>query len=277
MINKIRFYLLLIFIFSFISPISAMDIHKDFIAKIPEEISSNLIGLRVNKDLAYVMASDGNYVTINLTNGNTNSFKIETNSILDFDVVVGKIIYLDENGMLCGHVFPKWPKGPYNNSCKIEACDQGAIISGGNRVYFLAKNAKSYFEIPDLSFAFPINNGFIWALTVNKEKHWEANLYDCYGNLMGNVYKFSEYFEPSNLEIGPNGIEGELLVSAIEGKNRTLSLIANNGRMFWKINGPNKVCKRDVAFDSMDDLIVLEKNDDNEVIISRWKFKTPEG
>ena len=33
---------------------------------------------------------------------------------------------------------------------------------------------------------------------------------------MGEVYKFSEYFEPSDLEVGPDGVDGELLVSENE-------------------------------------------------------------
>lgn len=276
MIKGLKISVLVIFLISFISSISAMEIHKDTIARIPENIASNLIGVRVYKNLAYVMATNGEYVTIDLNSGKTKSYKISDN-VIDFDVVVGKIIYINENGMLSGHVFPKWPKGPYNNSCKIDACDQGAIISGGNTVYFLAKNATSTFLLPDISLALPINNGFIWAMSLNTEKQWEINLHDCYGNLMGKVYKFSQMFEPSNLEIGPNGIEGDLLISATEGKERTIALIGNNGRMFWKVNGPEKVCPRDVVFDEADRLVFVEKNEQNEVFLCRWEFKVPEG
>ena len=275
--NRIKYFIILLFLVSLVSSSWALDIKTEFIAKIPSDIASDLIGMRVYKDSAFVMASNGKYVTINLANGNITNHSLNTNKVLDYDVVVGKIIYLDENGMICGHAFPKWPKGPYRDSCFIEACDQGAILSGGNNAHFLGRNATTTVDLPEISFALPINNGFIWSLNLGKEKLWEANLYDCFGNLMGKVYKFSEYFEPSNIEIGPSGIDGELLVSATEDNVRTLALIGNNGRMFWKINGPKKVCNRDVAFGLRDDLIVLDRNSNGEIILSRWTFSTPEG
>ncbi len=275
--NKIYFLTLILFLASVTSSILAMDIKTEQIAKIPTEISSSIIGMRVEKDLAFVMSSEGKYATINLKSGETSISCINASNVLDFDIVVGKIIYIDNRGMIGGHVFPKWSKGPYNNACYIEACDQGVVLSGGNSAYFLSKNATSSVELPGFYYALPVNNGFIWSMSIGKDKHWEANLFDCFGNLMGKVYKFSEYFEPSNLEIGPQGIDGELLVSATENSNRTLALIGNNGRMFWKINGPKKVCNRDVAFGMRDDLIVLDRNKDGEIILSRWTFKTPEG
>ncbi len=256
---------------------SAIQIKKDVVAVIPEEITSNLVGLRVHKNLAFVMASNGKYVTINLSNGSLANSKLKTTSkVVDYDVVVGKIIYLDDQGMICGHSFPKWNKGPYE-ACRIEACDQGAILSGGNNAFFLAKNATAAVELPEIHFPLPIDNGFIWNLTLNKEKLWEVNLHDCFGNVMGKIYKFSNYFEPSNLEIGTNGVDGDLLVSATEENQRTLALIGNNGRMFWKINGPEKVCSRDTAFGTLGELLVLEKNLEGKIILSRWTFRTPEG
>ncbi len=275
--NRIKFVVIIFFLLSLVNSSWALDIKTELIAKIPSNIASDLIGLRVYKDSAFVMASNGKYVTINLANGNISNHSLNIDKILDYDVVVGKIIYLDENGMIGGHAFPKWYKGPYKDSCFIEACDQGVILTGGNNAHFLGKNATTTIDLPEISFALPINNGFIWSLTLGKEKLWEANLYDCFGNKMGNVYKFSEFFEPSNIEIGPSGIDGELLVSATEENVRTLALIGNNGRMFWKINGPRKVCNRDIAFGLRDDLIVLDRNSNGDVILSRWTFTTPEG
>ena len=255
---------------------SAMQIKKNAVAVIPDEISSNLVGLRVHKNMAYVMASNGKYVTINLVDGSLINSKLKASKVIDYDVVVGKIIYLDDQGMICGHSFPTWNKGPYN-ACRIEACDQGAILAGGSNSYFLAKNATAAVELPEMHFPLPIDNGFVWNMTLNKEKLWEVNLHDCFGNIMGKVYKFSNYFEPSNLEIGPNSIDGDLLVSAAEGDQRTLALIGNNGRMFWKINGPEKVCARDAAFGPLGELLVLEKDSEGKILLSRWTFSTPEG
>ncbi len=272
--NYILFILLLL---SFVIPVQAMEINTEVIAVIPPNIASNMIGMRIFKDQAYVMNSNGNYITIDLITGVISNHKLKTDKVLDFDVVIGKIIFIDGNGKLSGYAFPKWPKGTYNDVCKIEACDQGVVLSGGTNAYFIAKNATSTIELPDFPFPLPINNGFLWSLNVGKDKKWEANLHDCFGNLMGKVYKFSEYFEPSDLEVGPEGVDGELLVSATEGTVRTLSLIGNNGRMFWKINTNEKVCRRDVAFGPMGDFFILEKSQDESIILSRWKFSTPEG
>ena len=274
--NKTRILIFVLLLISFSTLLSAMDIKKEIIATIPDDIASNLVGLRVNKNMAFIMASNGKYMTLNLANKALTTNKLKDAKVVDYDVVVGKIIYLDDQGMICGYSFPKWNKGPYD-SCRVEACDQGAILSGGSNAYFLAKNATAAVELPETYLPLPIDNGFVWVMNLNKEKRWEVNLHDCFGNIMGKIYKFSEYFEPTNLEIGPNNVDGDLLISAVEANVRTIALIGNNGRMFWKINGPEKVCARDVAFGPLGELLVLEKNSDGKIILSCWTFITPEG
>lgn len=259
------------------SNFASMEIKTKNIAKIPLEISSNLVGIRVYKNLAFILASNGKYITVDLTNGNIKNHKLNTSTkIIDYDVVVGKIIYLDEQGMIGGHAFPKWSKGPYD-SCRIEACDKGVILSGGNNAYFLSKNESAPVTLPEVYTTVPVDNGLFWSMNKNAEKRWEANLYDYAGKKNGIKYTFSEYFEPTNLELGPNGIDGELLVSSTEDNSRTLALIGNNGRMFWKIKGPQKVCNRDVAFEPISGLLFLEKTQNGEVVLSQWIFITPEG
>ncbi len=253
-----------------------METKRKTIAKIPSEISSNLVGLRVYKNTAFVMGANGKYIMVDLSNGNINKFKVKANKVIDYDIVVGKVIYLDDQGMIGGYAFPSWSKGPYD-SCRIEACAQGVVLSGGSNAYFLAKNSDSSVTLPELYMNLPINNGMFWSMKQNSEKRWEANLYDYSGKMTKKIYTFSEYFNPSNLEMGPNGVEGELLVSATEGNARTLSLVGTNGRMFWKINGPQKVCNRDVAFEPISGLLFLEKEQNGEVILSQWTFSSPEG
>lgn len=275
--NKIlRFVLAVFMVLCIASTASADDITRNVIAKIPEDISSCLIGIRVYQNMGYIMGSNGKYITVDLSTGDVTSYKLEAEDILDFDVVVGKIIYLGSDGKIGGHAFPSWPKGPFN-ACRIDACDQGAILSGGANAIFLAKTATTTIEIPDMNICLPIAKGLIWTMEYGQDKRWEASLYDCFGNLMSNIYKFGEQFQPTNIEIGPEGMEGEMVVSAIESNTRTLALIANNGRMFWKINGPDKVCARDVAFDRDDHLVVLEENDKNEIQLTRLTFIIPEG
>lgn len=256
--------------------LSAQEITKEVIAKIPKDIASSLVGLRVHKKTAFVLSNNGKYACIDLEKGSLTNHSLKTLGIIDFDVVAGKILYLDSFGMLAGHLFPRWHKGPYQ-ACRIESFGQGVILSGGKDAFFLAKNATSAATLVDMNFLLPVNNGFLWSMVYGSDKLWEANLYDCFGNQMGKVYKFSQYFTPSNLEVGPQGIEGELLVSATEGNVRTLALIGNNGRMFWKINAHEKICPRDVAFDHNDNLLFLEKNAKGEVVLTKWSFIIPEG
>ena len=276
MINKIN-YLIIVLLLTCCSTLSyAMEIKKDVIASIPDEMVSKLIGMRVYKNQAFVMASNGKFLTIDLIKGGISNHKIKSAKVIDFEVVDGKILYLNDQGMICGNFTSKCSKGPYD-ACRIDICDQGAILSGGTNAFFLSNNATSTFVLPEFLMLLPINNGFVWEMSLNKENNWELNICDCFGNLMGKGFKFSKSFEPSNLEIGPRGVDGEILVSSKEGKKRTLSLIGTNGRMFWKINGPEKVCPRDVAFGALGELILLEKNQKGKIVLSRWTFKTPEG
>ncbi len=277
MINKIR-YLIIILLLICCSALSyAMEIKKEVIASIPDEIVfAKLVGLRVYKNQAFVMASNGSFLTIDLVKGDVSSHKIKSAKVVDFDISDGKMLYLNDQGMICGNLPSKCPKGPYD-SCRIDVCDQGAILSGGDNAFFLPNNATSTFVLPGFLMTLPFNNGFVWKMSLNKEKNWELNIYDCFGNLMGKGFRFNKSFNPSNIEIGPKGIDGELVVSSKEGKKRTLVLIGTNGRMFWKIDGPEKVCSRDIAFGNMGELLFLEKKPDGKVVLSRWKFSTPQG
>jgi hypothetical protein len=105
---------------------------------------------------------------------------------------------------------------------------------------------------------------------------WGVSLYDFYGNLMKNVYEFSPSFDPAGLEIGPLGEEGEVIISAYENNRRKISMIGQNGHMMWKIDGPEKVCARDIAVDGQGNLLVLEESEE-AIILSRWKFQLPQG
>lgn len=277
MIYKSNIFILLLFLINFTSSLSAMEIQKEYIAKMPQEISSNLLGMRIIKNLAYVMGINGNYITINLNNKEIKKYKLKTIKVIDFAVKEGTIIYINENGKLCGQVYPQWSKNLFLNNCRIEANEQGTIISYDNKVFFLANNATTSFKLSNLSYALPINNELIWGLSINKDKLLEANIYNFDGKIINNIYKFNKNTELSYTEIGPCCVEGELLISTIENKSRTLALIGNDGRIFWKINGPMKVCNRDIAFDEMDNLFVLEKKDNNEVILYRWELSLPEG
>ena len=148
---------------------SAQDIKTEAVTTIPEEIASDLLGIRVHKEKAFVMANSGKYIVVDLNNGNVMSYKLDVTDMADYDVVAGKIIYLDKQGIIGGHCFQKWSKGPYE-ALRIDACDQGAVLSGGSSAYFLNRNATATFEIRDMPFVLPIEKGFAWSMSVGDDK-----------------------------------------------------------------------------------------------------------
>lgn len=258
---------------------SSLQITKEPLVKIPDDIANDgLLGLRTAKERVVIANKSGNYITCNLKTGETfKGFKKANAELIDFDLVLDQMIYLDSKGVLGGRVLSFWPKKKFD-ACRIEVCDEGLILSGGQKAYFLSKDSKDFkpIEIEGFTFAQPIPRGFVWTLEVRENGLWGADLNDCYGQQMGQVYTFNKDYNPVSIEVGPEGIEGELVVSDYENGVRKLMFIGNNGRMFWKIDAPEKICPRDVGFDHNSNLIFIEKIDD-EIWLTRWKMTVPEG
>jgi hypothetical protein len=244
--------------------------------KIPLSADSGILGMRVSGSKVFVVNSAGRFVRYDLETREALNGRAPAERILDFDVVLGQLIYLDGDGKVAGRIRPTWPDQSYS-ACRIDVSTEGLILSGGARAVFLEKNATEAFFIDDLAMVRPIDNGYLWSMQIRGQQgRWHADLYDSYGNLMHEVYEFSDEFSPSGLEVGPIGPEGELLVSAFENNVRKLSLIASNGYMFWKMDGPPRLFPRDIAFDSQGSMLVLEAKN-NEVWLTRWKLTHPEG
>ncbi len=258
------------------SGFTQVDISREQLFQVPDVLNKDLIGMRYAGGRVFIVNAAGRYVRYDLETRESFSGKLATDRILDFDLVLGQVIFLDATGKIGGRSRSTWPDRQYE-ATSIEVSAEGLLMAGGDKIFFLAQNATQAVEIGGLHFAQPVNNGFFWTLQIRpKTGLWGADLYDNLGNLMKEVYNFSSEFVPSGLEIGPVGPEGELLVSAFENNERKLSLIANNGHMFWKIAGPGKFARRDVAFDDQGNLLVLEKNAD-KTWLSRWKMAVPEG
>lgn len=255
--------------------VAQSEITREPLFKIGSDIENGLLGMRSAEGKVFVANSSGKFVRFDLETGEAFAGKTDSEKILDFDVVLGQMVYIDEEGHLGGHLLPSWPARTWD-ACRIEACDEGLLLSGGDKAYFLAKNATQAAEIDNINFALPVPHGFFWTMQLKPSGIWGADLYDCLGNLMSEAYTFSPEFVPSGIEVGPAGSEGELLVSSVEGTARKLAFIGNNGRMFWKLDGPEKVSPRDVAFDNQDNLLVLERNG-RELWLNRWKVTQPEG
>ncbi|MEW6709348.1 MAG: hypothetical protein AB1403_05930 [Candidatus Riflebacteria bacterium] len=253
-----------------------INIDREILLKLPPELSYGLLGMRVNLDKVVIMNNLGRMVSIDLSTRECFNNRIKGERVLDFDLVLGQPLILNEEGKLSGQVDQNWPKNGWNG-CRIEHCDQGLVITGGEKMVFLAANATEAVEISNVHFALPFTEGFIWSVSLSQKLGpWVINLYDCFGNRMKEIYRFSPEFDPSGLELGPLGVEGEALLSSYENNKRKIALIGQNGHMIWKIDGPEKVCQRDLGFDSTGNLLVLEKSG-NDIVLSRWKFATPQG
>lgn len=274
--SKKTLFVVVFLLFCTISGFSQVEIAREELFQIPVEIQSSLIGMRSSGDKVVVASANGRYVRYDLETGEKLTGKMPANLILDFDMVLGQPVYLDDSGRVMGKIRPSWPIKNYE-AVRLETSNEGLMLFGGDKAWFLDKNATESVEIADAVFVLPINNGFFYSMKIRaKQRLWGIDLHDSYGNLMKEVYTFSSEFSPTGVEIGPKGPESEILVSAYEHNERKLSLIANNGHMFWKINGPEKLCVRDVAFDKQGNLLVLERKN-SQIWLNRWKFTVPEG
>lgn len=269
---------LLLFVFCLLNSFVAaqIDIDREVLLKLPPELAYGLLGMRVAADKVVMMNNLGRMVSFDLTSGESFAGRIRGQRIVDFDLILAQPVFLNEEGLLGGQIQPEWPKIQFN-ACRIEAGSQGLHLSGGQKMIFLGENATQTVEADGLNFALPVAEGFLWSVGLPKKTgSWAVSLFDCYGNLMKEIYRFSPAFDPTGLEIGPLGEEGEVLISAYEENQRKIAMIGQNGHMIWKIDGPEKVCPRDLAFDSLGNLLVIEAGDSG-LVLSRWKFATPQG
>ncbi|NCB39343.1 MAG: hypothetical protein EOM80_11305 [Erysipelotrichia bacterium] len=276
MINMRKILSLIVVIVLSAATVSAQPvIEREPLLQIASDMSSDLLGMRVSAGRVFIANAAGNYVRFDLETREAFKGKAKSNKIIDFDVILGQLVFIDAEGRLGGRFNSLWPDRAYDG-CRVDAADQGLLVSGGDKAFFLGKTATYAVEIGSLDFVLPVANGFIWSLSSKKGGNWGADLYDCLGNLMKEVYSFSAEFIPTGIEVGPAGSEGELLVSYNENNARKLALIGNNGRMFWKIDGPEKTGPRDIAFDDQGNLLVIERKG-SELWLNRWVITFPEG
>jgi hypothetical protein len=277
MINKFKLITLTFLMLFLLNMVSAqIEISREILFELPAEVSSGLLGMRVSAGKVVFLNNLGKMIQFNLETNEAVSGKIRGQRLIDFDLILGQPVFLSDEGKLGGQVSGAWPKNGLAAS-RLEAADEGVILTGGGRMHFLPQNATEPFRVKNFHFALPVNNGFLWSMRKDKSSGpWKVALYDSYGNLMKEVYEFSADFAPTGIEIGPTGPEDEMLLSAYEDNQRKIILLGHNGYMMWKIDGPEKFCNRDLAFDDKGSLLVLEQNRD-KVILSRWKFAVPQG
>lgn len=245
------------------------------IVSLPENLENGLIGMRVSADRAFIMNQKGQYIRVDVNNKEALRGNIDSDSIIDFDLILGRIIYLDSKGRLKGRTQSIWQPQKRYNACQIEVSDQGLFLTGADVAYFLPQNASETIEIPGLNFVVPINHGFAWKL--EKENTWRASLINVYGYEKKEIYRFTDRFNPTGIRVGPKGPEGELLITFYENNIRSMVLIGNNGHMFWRLDGPEGICRRDVAFDSRGRILFLDRDNDGKIWLFRWTPEIPKG
>lgn len=253
-----------------------INIEREVLYELSPGFSYGLIGMRASADQVLMMNHYGKMIRYDLNTGEAFNGKIRGQRILDFDLIMGQPVYINQQGRLGGLIKPQWPDKAFD-ACRIEACDQGLLLTGAGKMLFLAQNATDTFATEGINFALPIGRGYLWSVGLkSKIGPWKISLFDCYGNVMKEIYEFSRSFDPAGLSLGPIGPEGEALISCYENNQRKLALVGQNGHMIWKIDGPEKFCMRDMVFDDRGNLLVLEKKG-KKVVLARWKFEVPEG
>jgi len=253
-----------------------ISITREPVAKITFINPDNAIGFRVSGDKAFFVDRDGATAKADLNTGTVKSDNSSLNKVRDFALNNGNPVFLTTDATTEGAVDPAWPKGPFG-ACRIESESGDAYLMGNDNLVYLPKNATSAVMIPGLFFAMPIQNGFIY--TIRQEsgtKIWGVELLDSFGNRMKRIYRFTRDFDPTGIQLGPIGTEGEVLLSYWSKNQRELALIGQNGRMLWKIPVPKPVCMRDLGWDAKGNLLVLEK-EGGSLVLYRWVFAIPQG
>lgn len=254
-----------------------LKIDKTLVAPLDGLDAASLIGLRVVEGRVLVADTLGHTVSLPPDQTSFRHVPPAPGPILDFALRFGAPVYLVATGILAGNVDPAWPTGPYAAS-SLEIAEDGALLlQGGHDALFLPPAGSAPARLPGLFPALPLADGFLWTLTRHPTlRTWQAELLDGLGNRMQRVCRFSAQFHPEGLWLGPPGPEKELLVSSFAEGSRWLSLVGQNGRMLWRIPGPDPVCRRDLAWAPNGDLLVLERVD-GRICLRRWAFQAPEG
>lgn len=253
-------------------------VKKESLANIPlEHDDQPLAVIRHDMD-AWVVLESGRAWRVPLDSLETARPEVVSGEPLR-DVVQSKngLVWMTKDGVLGGAVFPTWKASRLRGS-RLEADPSGGlyVISAEGTEYFSAVATQSRF-IPGMSVFSPTSHGFFWALTWDRKNlSWALEIRNDLGQLLKQVYTFSRGFRPAGCRFAPRGPEEEVLLSAWRGSTRELMLIGQNGKMFWKIAGPEPCCARDLAWDTKGNLLVLER-EGSSLRLSRWSFAIPQG
>lgn len=274
-LNHCRFLVFVFVLFINYNAFAQAMIVREPVFRVPEEVATRLIGMRGSSGKVFVVSANGRYVRYDPESKETFKGRLPVHNLIDFDIILGQIVFLDIQGRLGGRLRKNWPDRTYEATA-IEVCNEGLMLSGGDAALFLEKNATEPVKLENVHFALPVSNGFVYGFSIGKNKRWSVDLLDNYGNYMKQLFEFPPNYQPLGVNLGPSGPEGELLIAAHEKNERKLCSIGHNGHMFWKINIPEQKWQRDLAFDNSGNLLVLDKKG-KEIWVYRWKMAIPEG
>ena len=260
------------------NPWAALKITRRPLVRLPEMNPASLLGVRTSGKVALVLSRDGQGVKIDLATGKTTPGTVLNTAgkaLLDFACLGDAALGLTSAGTLAGVVPANWPTRPVS-ACKLDISGGEALLSGGSNAYYLAPKATEAVLLAGNFLAMPMHDGFLWNMKRPGLRAWEVSLMDGFGNQMKKVFRFSPEFDPTGISFGPNGPDGELLISFFTGTARELALVGQNGRMFWRLPVNAPVCKRDLAWDHEGNLLILER-DETGFVLNKISFAVPEG
>lgn len=269
--KKYNLFVLVIFFFCVAFQANAQfHAREEKLVKIPDKVAKTLIGIRVDKDILYAVGMNGCYIKYNLTTGKISQGRIDGEPIIDFAIIQGELIYLDGSSKLRGKIRPNWPVKKFTAS-RISSIGERVVLSGVDKLEYLDKCATKTVEILNIDFPLPLENGYIATMKRETNNRWSLALYDDFGNFIDNIYTFPADFYPTGIELGPVNSIGDMLLSYYIGSKREILIIGKNGHLLRKIGGPNKICKRDLAFDNQGNLLIIDVYGKN-IYVSRWNL-----
>ncbi|MBF0409509.1 MAG: hypothetical protein HQM10_19370 [Candidatus Riflebacteria bacterium] len=249
---------------------------KELILRLKGLDLDKLVGMRTKGREILVFDTTGAYLEVN---PDKKFFKPKNlgRALRDFAV--------SENSVICitgqGDIFSDTGKPLIDrvfDSQTIEYSESGDLFLGGSKNSFCvsASNTSEIIDLKKPLLSVPLKDSFMWSV----ERHpttgvWQASIVDIFGNSMKRVFRFSRDFEPSNIRLLKSP-ENDLLVSYWSGSCREIALIGQNSRMFWKIELPEPICQRDIAFDDSGNLLLLEREKD-EILLYRLRLSIPQG
>ena len=84
----------------------AQDITREPLIRVSDELIPGILGMRSAEGRVFIANNSGRFVRFDLETGESFTGRTGGEKMVDFDIVLGQILFLDENGRLGGHILP---------------------------------------------------------------------------------------------------------------------------------------------------------------------------